>query len=72
MALPAKKTIKEELKKDDLLLSLTIPFFSEEIPLYLRRVKFKAHCFCQFPVCFFTSTTKKNQHKPLKHKEGTE
>lgn len=59
MALPAMKTIKEELKQEDLLLSLTIPFFPEEIPLYVQRVKFKAHCFHQFPVCFFTSTTKK-------------
>lgn len=61
MAVPAMKTIKEELKQEDLLLSLTIPFFPEEIPLYVQRAQFKAHCFCQLPVCFFTSTTKK-QH----------
>lgn len=36
MALPAMKTIKEDLKQEDLLLSLTIPFFPEEIPLYVQ------------------------------------
>lgn len=61
MALPAMETTKEELKQEDLLLSLTIPFFPEETLLYVQRVRFRAHCFCRFPVCFFTSTTKK-QH----------
>lgn len=61
MALPAMKTIKEELKQDDLLPSLTIPFFPWRDSFVYAEPSSSLIVSVSFLFAFLTSTTKK-QH----------